>query len=93
MAWLFVMCVVLGVISAYFLRAKCSGPHLGFGLFCVCFIYNIFFITYYMRILEFSRFLFFGYHPEFIKENVFVLWVAMIGIFFHCGAMPSSSEK
>lgn len=88
MAWVFIICVVLGVLFAYFLRAKCSGPHLGFWLFCVCFIYNIFFITYYMRILEYSRFLFFGYHHDFIRDNIIVGWTAMVGVFLHCGAMP-----
>ena len=56
MAWLFVVCVVIGVCSAFVLRAKCSGLRLGYGLFCICLIYNLFFITYYMRVLEFDRF-------------------------------------
>ena len=89
MAWLFVLCVVLGVCSAFTLRAKVSGPNLGYGLFCLCLIFNLFFITYYMRILEFHQFLFFGYQPEFLEDNIFVGWAALIGVFLHCGAMPT----
>lgn len=89
MAWLFVVCVVLGVCSAFVLRAKCSGPRLGYGLFCICLIYNLLFITYYMRVLEFDRFLFFGYQPEFVRENIIVGWAALAGVLLHCGAMPS----
>ncbi|WP_284381396.1 hypothetical protein [Pseudomonas putida] len=88
MAWLFVLCVVLSVLLAFILRAKCSGPRLGYGLFCLCLIYNLFFITGYMRVLEFDRILFFGYQAEFIKKNIMVGWAALVGVLLHCGAMP-----
>ncbi len=90
---LFVMSVLISVRSAYFLRAKCSGPHLGFGLFCVCLVYNLFFITYYMRVLEYSKFLFIGYYPEFVKSSAAVNIAAMVGVFFHCGALPRDTSK
>lgn len=89
MAWLFILCTVLSVCFAFILRAKCSGPHLGYGLFCLCLLYNIFFVVTYMRILEFQQFLFIGYQPEFLKKNIMVGWVALVGVFLHCGAMPT----
>lgn len=92
MAWLFVACVILSVCAAYALRAKCSGPHLGFGLFCLCLIYNLFFITAYMRVLEFDRIMFFGYQAEFIRKNIMVGWAALLGVLLHCGAMPSRTD-
>lgn len=93
MAWLFVVCVLLSVFAAYVLRAKCSGPNLGFGLFLLCLVYNLFFITAYMRILEFDWIMFFGHQPEFIRKNIMVGWVALVGVFLHCGAMPSRKDE
>jgi hypothetical protein len=84
--------VSLGALSAYVLRYKCSGEHLGFCLFCVCFIYNIFFVTYYMRVIERSYFLFFGSFPDFLHDNPIVGWAALIGIVLHCGALPSKEK-
>jgi len=36
-----------------------------------------------------SAVLFLGYQPEFLKKNIMVGWVALVGVFLHCGAMPT----
>lgn len=92
MAWLFVLCVMFSVCAAFVLRYRCQGPNLGYGLFCLCLLYNLFFIVSYMRVLEFHEFWFFGYQPEFLRKNIMVGWVALIGVFLHCGAVPLRTE-
>ncbi|MDF0730747.1 hypothetical protein P0Y43_08380 [Pseudomonas entomophila] len=88
----FITTVLLSVIFAYVLRLRCSGAHLGYGLLLLCFTYNIFFVTYYLRIIDRAYFLFFGHHPEFLSANPIVGWVCLIGAVLHCGAMPSKRE-
>jgi len=88
----FASMILASVLTAFTLRHLCSGRRLGYFLFGICFVYNIFFITYYMRAIEQSYFLFFGHNPDLLKSNPVLGWMALVGIFFHCSAMPSKRE-
>ena len=85
-------CIALTSVAAYTLRYQCSGPNLGYGLFCVCFLFNIFFVTYYMRVIETSYFLFIGHYPEFVRGDAEVNLACMVGVLLHCGGLPSKSK-
>ncbi|CAH0647988.1 hypothetical protein PSEG_01492 [Pseudomonas sp. Nvir] len=85
----FSIMIIGSVVIAFTLRHLCSGRHLGYSLLFICFAYNVFFITYYMRAIEQSYFLFVGYQPLLLTSNPALGWMTLFGIFLHCGAMPS----
>ena len=88
MVWVFIVFVALAGVSAHVLRLKLSSGRVGVLAFCAGFTYNIFFITYYMRVLDRSYYLFIGYYPGFIEQHPIVGWFCLIGILTHCLALP-----
>lgn len=91
-SWLFGCCVVVGVVIAYTLRYRFSGANFRWVTFWLCVVFNIFFSTYYMRIMERSYLLFIGYMPDFRYENPAVGWWCIVGMWMHSFAFPVQWE-
>lgn len=91
-SWLFGVCVVTGLVAAYVLRYRFSGRNFRWWIFWACLVFNLFFSTYYMRVVERSYLLFIGFKPDFLYENPAAVWWCLVGMVLHSFAMPVQWE-
>ena len=83
----------MGLIAAYVLRYRFSGRNFRWWSFWMCLVFNLFFSTYYMRIVERSYLLFIGYRPDFLYENPAAVWWCLVGMVLHSFALPMQWES
>lgn len=86
--WLFAGGVLSGLVVSYSLRGRFSGRRFSLWKFWFLLVFNLFFVTYYMRIMERSYYLFVGYYPEYIYENPAAAWLCLAGMWLHSFALP-----
>lgn len=85
---LFGFCVAVGVVLAYIMKLRLSGRRLGSWMFWGCVGYNVFFVSYYLRVVQSSYFLFIGYRPDWLEGNAVVGWLCVLGMALHSYAVP-----
>ena len=88
----FVVCSLISVSLAYFLRGHFSGENLKVRHSAICLIYNAFFGFFYMDLAETNCILFYGCFPDFIAENPIIFWLALVSLILHASAFPENSK-
>ncbi|PWB30606.1 hypothetical protein DCO48_19905 [Pseudomonas sp. SDI] len=88
MTWLFLALASAALTVAFLLRARFSGDGLKFWQFFLCAAYNLFFITYYFRLVDRDYLLFIGCYPALLKEHPAIGWIALVALLLHSFASP-----
>lgn len=86
--WTFPLFAAWGILCAYTLKIRLSGGNHFLVKFFLCLIFNGFFATTYLNMIERDNFLLLGHKPEIILNHPFIGWIAFFCIPIHAAALP-----
>lgn len=89
---LYFCCSVVALVLAFILKFCFTHPDLSRLVFGLCFLFNATIISYHNKVLEFQKFLFYGYYPELLRAHPSIIWVAVICMPLHFWAIPTNGR-